>query len=159
MLSEVPKTTVLTVKLFVCRTRVGFGFTLTMSVKNSKPRHEHEPFHFICLIGMSGPVVPCAAPALLSETLSWILMAWPEMHAIKLAWPFLSVLSLVQKLMNRRHSSKHKRGAVKEIWEGLVGGYFSESRRWYKQICMCGKRKVRITVRQQTSPNRFPQLL
>lgn len=33
-------------------------------------------------------------PALLSETLSWILMAWPETHAIKLGRPFLSVLSL-----------------------------------------------------------------
>lgn len=73
-------------RVCVCCARIGFGFTMD-------PRRERASFHFSCLIRLSGPVVPRGPPALLSETLSWILMAWPEMHAIKPARPFLSVLS------------------------------------------------------------------
>lgn len=50
----------------------------------------------------------------------------------------------VQKLMNRRQSSEHKRAAVGEIWEGLVGGYSSKSRRWIRADMlhiMCGQKK------------------
>lgn len=70
-------------------------------------------------------------------------MAWTETHAIKLGWPFLSVLSYHctgineswGKTGNTKEPERERGRESEREMVGLVGGYFSKTKDKYEQKC------------------------